>query len=688
MSSDKFNSDHLYLADFPVEHKVQPVDIVTLYHEQRFDELDAVVVCRDKDGNVTATFGQSNWNCLAFSRKKNRSKNNLNFSQLDIYPELQRELKLFTYGWLFNLSPQKRKAPKFSTVNTRLSHTVTTYRFLAQESAHSLSALSSTNMRQKLDEYLIESELATSSLEKSFATINKAIEYIPWHKIALGFARIESQKEAKRLNDIENQQTLVIPERLCHAIYGKAMALIEEALPHAVLIAETERDLQDNYIQGKQMVEDKVKAGGIFAFMNFDRSIKNHKLAVTIKDYQPKQPSELITPLARKLPTIPLKNGTDFKRYLGQLITASYIVCGGFSGMRDSELDKLTPNSYYLDSLSGRELHLLQSHTFKLGEKKETWVTAAVSKTAIDLMSILTEKWRIEMQYPDEKYINSLWVNQTYRSHAPKLITAWNMRLKLFCQQFDFIVTKEDYQESVESNPRSQVKIEKQVVVGQPWPMSTHQFRRNLAFYCVKNRLSSLVALKQQFKHLYLAMTEWYTNGGQLANLRDLTVDPKIQQALDEINAESTTNKIFKQWHSDETLSGAHGKAIMKMRGDVPTIYSSWDTIYKAVKDGKLTLHGSLHSYCKSGYDCDMDGVVAPQFCVDCSSGSSIIDEQQAKWWQKRHRNLSAYIATGDDITVTDRSHYITQIRAAENVMQDFKMEFTPFEAELNITEV
>lgn len=126
----------------------------------------------------------------------------------------------------------------------------------------------------------------------------------------------------------------------------------------------------------------------------------------------------------------------------------------------------------------------------------------------------------------------------------------------------------------------------------------------------------------------------------------------------------------------------------MKMRGDVPTIYSSWDTIYKAVKDGKLTLHGSLHSYCKSGYDCDMDGVVAPQFCVDCSSGSSIIDEQQAKWWQKKHRSLSAYMETGDDITVTDRSHYITQIRAAENVMRDFGMEFTPFEAELNITEV
>ncbi|MEZ9201394.1 hypothetical protein AB4151_03175 [Vibrio splendidus] len=683
MSNDKFNTDHLYLADFSVEHKVQPTDIVTLYHEKRFDELDTVVVCRDKDGNVTATFGQNSWDCFAFSRKK--VKNNLTFSKLDAHPELQRELKLFTYGWLFNFSPQKRKAAKFSTVHSRLSKAMTTYQFLAQENAHTLSALSSTNMRQKFDEHLIERELRFSTLENVFVAINKAIEYTPWHKIALSFTRIESKKEAKRLSDLESQQTLVIPERLCHTIYGKAMALIEEALPHATLIAETERDLQDNYMRGKQILEGKVKAGSIFTFINSDGSIDNHKFSISISDNQPKQPNELITPLARKLPNIPLKNGLDFRQYLGHLITASYIVCGGFSGMRESELDKLTPNSYYQDSLSGRELHLLQSHTFKLGEKRETWVTAAVSKTAIDFMSILTKSWRENAQYPDEKYANSLWVNQTLRSHAPKVISDWNRRLNQFCKYFDFVVSDGDYQECVESNPRSQVKIEKQVVVGQPWPMSTHQFRRSLAFYCVKNRLSSLVALKQQFKHLYLAMTEWYTNGGKLASLRDLKVDTKIQQALEEINAETTANKIFKQWHSDETLSGTHGKAIMKMRGDVPTIYSSWDVIYKAVKDGKLTLHGSMHSYCKSGYDCDMDGVIAPQFCVDCDSGSSIIDEQQAKWWQKKHRSLSAYMALGEDISVTDRSHYITQIRAAENVMRDFGMAFTAFEAELTV---
>lgn len=74
MSNDKLNTDHLYTADFPVENKIQLAEIISLYHEQRFDELDAVVVCRDKDGNVTATFGQSDWDCFAFSRKKKKEQ--------------------------------------------------------------------------------------------------------------------------------------------------------------------------------------------------------------------------------------------------------------------------------------------------------------------------------------------------------------------------------------------------------------------------------------------------------------------------------------------------------------------------------------------------------------------------------------------------------------------------------------
>ncbi|WP_220745232.1 hypothetical protein [Shewanella colwelliana] len=680
------DTSKLYLPDFPQLHKVKDVDVVTLYHERRFEELDAVVICKDKDGIVTATFGQNSWDCLPFSRKK--ANNSLNFEELNSSPTLQRELKLLSIGWLFNKSPKRKKAIQFSSVRSRLRNMGVVYRFLLANKHSSLKCLSSSVAWDEFEYFLQESDYAQGTIESIFVAINTAINDESWHKFELGLNPIKSNIEARRISFNEAQQTLVIPERICDAIYGKAIELVNGAHPYRQLILDIEKSLQHNYIEGVRNLEEKIKQGNRYSFMGKGGSIDKRKYISAAQELQPHKVKDLVAPLAAKVPSIRLKNGTDFNRYWGQLTNACYIVCGGFSGMRDSEIDKLTAKSYYKDSFEGRDFHMLQSHTFKLGHKRETWITASSSKTAIELMATLTEEWRKETTYPDKKYIDTIWVNKTYRSKPPTLITGWNKRLQRFCKQFNFIVTEEDFAECLESNPRSLNRVKKDVTVGNPWHMTTHQFRRTLAFYCIKNRLGTLVALKQQFKHLYLAMTEWYTNGGKLASLRALKVDKQVQKALDEINAETTANKIFKQWHSDETLSGVHGKAIMKMRGDIPTIYSSWDVIYKAVKDGKLTLHGSMHSYCKSGYDCDMDGVVAPQFCVDCSSGSSIIDEQQAKWWQKKHRSLVAYMESGEEISVSDHSHYVTQVRAAEKVMADFDMPFTPFEAELKVMEL
>ncbi|EMI4516310.1 hypothetical protein V6560_003880 [Vibrio parahaemolyticus] len=673
----------LYLPGFPEQHKVKDVNVFKLYHEGRYEELDAVVVCKDKEGNVTATFGQDRWDLMPFARRA--GKNYFNFNQWNDSKTLQREMKLITFGWLFNKNPQKRKALSFSGVHSRFEKFQVIYRFLLANKFKSLKALSNSNTWSQFEHHLVRMDYSRGTIEHIFVAINAAIKLEPWHQLKLGLIPIKSKVLARELSNLVNQQTLVIPERLANDIYGKALVLVNTALPHQHLIADIETALQVNYLEAKRTIEEKVQQGRNFAFMGMNGEINNQKFALAIGDHQPQKPKEIISPLDGKIDGIDLKNANDFQRYLGQLITACYIVCGGFSGMRDSELGKLTPNSYYKDTFEGRDYHMLQSHTFKFGEKRETWVTAPAAEQAIELASTLTKQWRNDVNYPDDNYTGTLWVNRIARSKPPIVIADWNARLRRFCKHFNFTVTEEDYKECLDSNPNSQERIKKYVKVGQIWLISTHQFRRTLAFYCIKNRLGTLVALKQQFKHVYLAMTEWYTNGGRLASLRDLKVDEQVQKALNEINAETTANKIFKQWHSDETLSGTHGKAIMKMRGDVPTIYSSWDVIYKAVKDGKLTLHGSIHSYCKSGYQCDMDGVVAPQFCVDCGSGSSIIDEQQAKWWQKKHRSLVAYMASGEDISVSDHSHYITQVRAAEKVMDDFNIPFIPFEPNLKV---
>ncbi|WP_299692910.1 hypothetical protein [uncultured Vibrio sp.] len=411
------DTSKLYLPDFPQQHKVTDVDVVTLYHERRFKELDAIVICKDKDGKVTATFGQNSWDCLPFSRKK--GNNSLNFEELNSFPTLQRELKLLSLGWLFNKSPKQRKAIEFSSVRSRLRNMNVVYKFLLENKHSSLKCLSSSVTWSKFEHFLQESNYAQGTIESTFVAINAAINDESWHKLQLGLNPIKSKTEARRISINEAQQTLVIPERLCDAIYGKAIELVNGAHPHRQLILDIEKSLQHNYEEGVRDLEEKIKQGNRYSFMGESGSIDKRKYISAAQELQPHKVKDLVAPLAAKVPNIRLKNGTDFNRYWGQLTNACYIVCGGFSGMRNSEIDKLTPKSYYKDSFEGRDFHMLQSHTFKLGHKRETWVTASSSKTAIELMATLTEEWRKEITYPDKKYRDSIWVNKAYRSKPP-----------------------------------------------------------------------------------------------------------------------------------------------------------------------------------------------------------------------------------------------------------------------------
>ncbi len=677
-----------YPEDFPIEHMVKERDIITLYENQDWDELNNIVVCRNSSGEISATFGQTVWDIRPISRAK--YKGQLDFSYLDRYPELQLQLKLIIYGWLFHKSNSNQNASAISTIISRVTDISHLYEHLAKVGALSLSFLSNKKNWIHFEDTLIAQNLSQSTLEKIFVSTNAALKLQPWLRFSFGFERkVESKNLALKLSDRERQQTLVIPERLSDEIYGKAIELIKGAHPYKEKIAATEVALQRNYLEGKRIVHENIQNGSRYIWTNKEGEIiDKSKYSRGITDHLPTKPKNIISQKLRKIKGIKLDDALDFQRYLGQLITACYIACGAFSGMRDSELGELTPDSYFLDTFEGRDYYMLQSKTFKLGEKMTTWVAAPIVEKAIELISTLTAVWRKERRELDPLFNNTVWCTRIARSKIPTIIPDWPTRLKRFCQQFEFIVTPEDYQECLDSNHQALAKVRNDVIVGLPWPLSSHQFRRSLAYYTIKHRLGTTIALKQQFKHLYLSMTEWYTNGDRLASIRNLAVDEKVQIVLDEINAESTTDRIFKQWHSNEPLSGKHGKAIVKMRGDIPHIYSLWNVIYEAVKKGTLTLHGTAHSYCKNGYNCDMDGVAMPQFCVSCDSGSSIIDKEQAKWWKKKHQSCVRYMQVEDNISHTDRSHYITQIRAAESVMRDFDMPFTPFEHKIKVMEL
>ncbi|MFY7384236.1 hypothetical protein, partial [Enterobacter cloacae complex sp. IR5385] len=234
--------------------------------------------------------------------------------------------------------------------------------------------------------------------------------------------------------------------------------------------------------------------------------------------------------------------------------------------------------------------------------------------------------------------------------------------------------------ECITLNPNSRLRTEKLQNSNTNWPMTTHMFRRTLAVFAVKNNLGSAIAIKQQFGHLRLKMSEWYCEGGIASRMNNVLIDTELQDLIDRERLDNNTRLYYDWFNGITPLSGTHGKAIVAMRQDLPVVYRSWESIWQLLSTGRLTLHGTLHGYCKNGYNCSMDGVVNPAFCVNCRGGGSIIDAENAAWWQRKHAQLIVWLTENPTFSPQEYAHCITQIRAAENVMQDFDLSFQCYE--------
>ncbi|MEH0689932.1 hypothetical protein H4F17_12770 [Vibrio cholerae] len=681
-------NNHLAI-ELPTEINVknipQRVDVTKLYIDKIYTELSKVIVCNDSDGNPTAIFGDNIWNCQSLVTTKNSSRKSLNFEELKGNIDLNYEAKLICYGWIFNRSTWTAAPAKFSTISGRASALIPTYIFLAENKLASITNLSNNSVFSDYLNYLKSLQKSAGTLVHYLSSLQQAALILLHLGIDIQlpeFKPVQLSKKLCKKGSEEREQNLAIPQKIADTLYGKAIELVEQAWNFKSELGDLEFRFQENYKEGQRIVEDKIR-NGEWSWIEIDGDAKNkHAKAREANRFQPYSGQELLDQARSQIPYIPRNaNGHWWNSYRTEIATACFICCGAFSGMRESELFELTKDSFEVATYGNKTFNLVHAKTHKLGVKRTKWVVAPIVKKALELISALNSSLQ-KLLYDEAKndkqkeLAKCLWLSQSRRSLAPIITKNMNLQLRGFAKKHNALVTPEILEECKALNPNSSGRVEKTIAIGQPWYLTTHQFRRTLAVFTVRHRLGNSIALKEQYKHLYLNMTHWYTEGGLATRLKDIQIDEDLKRSIDAEYNLSIASKFMNWINSDTQLSGSHGKAIMEMRNDTPVIYSSWEAIYSAVKNKRLTLHGTMHSYCKSGYDCDMDGVTNPAFCVDCRSGSSIIDEEQAKWWKLQHKNLTDYLKQELDVSPAEYAHCITQIRAAEIVMKDFKIPY------------
>lgn len=657
-----------------------------------------------REGVSVSLFEHDEWDwshyalsAAALSKGK-RSSGIVSFKKFS-QESLRNEIKLLAYGWMFYVSGRFGKEVDVASIGFRCDTILNIiHKFLVSDGKNSLSALSEVNTWAAFTRFMKSLNTSHSTCIQTASTLRAITPLagcLPFY-----FANVASEP-AKWARSVcrqgsEHSQTLAIPERIAEVVYGEAVRMIEDAYPHVDAIESALQQEMLFYAQGKQVVDRLISSGEIdvpAAPKDYFRLIWKHAT---------KPRAKIINTTLQSTGWVPENNfdGAWFSTIQSKLIAAAYICIAGFTGMRDSEIVGVRHDSFYQTNIGGVTVDLVESIHQKLtkGGKVEAWIACPIVEKAIRVAAALSkhlrEQWEAEfvrlrdLGKTHEADIASLvsgllWLSQSSKNELPKYETSKNMgeRLRRFVRDCGDAasVTKSDYENAVLINPDSENKLIEDVKIGSPWPLAKHQMRRTFAVFVVKNKLGHPIALKQQFKHIHLKMTEWYSNGASHARNKQISQDISLNKLIADVLVEQTTHIIV-----DAAHGGAAGGFAVAIQNDA-TIYGSWDSVYALVKQGRLTLHGTAHGYCKNGYQCDMDGVINPASCTSCEN--SIISHDKLEWWSRKHTALVQHLSTSK-LSQHEKSHFITQIRAAENVMLAAGRAFTKYQAGIEVVTV
>ena len=201
-----------------------------------------------------------------------------------------------------------------------------------------------------------------------------------------------------------------------------------------------------------------------------------------------------------------------------------------YTGMRDQEVMRMpyhclsdqvvrqvVVDDQGIERDKPRSVNVLSTTTKFAGFNKEAaWFAPGEVVKAIEVAQAicrgLAKLYKIELDARCPLFLNPSVVCYA-RNSAEVGVTSFKIRGTQGTALHGLSIQSEDLQELAQSDPSRDFYNEPAFAVGQPWPLTSHQFRRSLAFYGSSSGFLSLPTLRAQFKHMTIEMSRYYANG-------------------------------------------------------------------------------------------------------------------------------------------------------------------------------
>lgn len=654
------------------------IDEIFDFENSSISEIQTInpPVSFDNKGVPVSYWNDDIWNFNVFSKKKNDGIVDFNTYKEKLSRNLFQELKLSTlivgldkFNSTTNISRTKVIASTISTffiisnklkLNsiTELSDSLN-FELLLKEldglytSKTLLQKLIYLRVLENINIKGIPLSLGLSQKKRVFKNYDYSLE-----ELSIKYAKNEG-KEVK--------QTLYIPQRVHSEIVYNSISFVKKYIDN---IKNIEKYLEAEYLEyakALDIVNNNIE--------NKNKTGKEKQLKIKTLRNSPNTNILSGKEILEKYDLHKIfKNPSDLAEQCRMLSTSCIILILTFSGMRIEEVLNIKKDGYK-EINSEPKLHIIRSYETKIsGGQTVDYITSPIIKDVFEILIRLqstTVKYDKEIDNKDNLFVSSK--NQKLFSYSDKSQIRKNM--KNFIKKLNIKLKSEDLKEHKLLNQNSGAYIKEDDF----WDLNSHQFRRTLIVNFVSHHLSSVNEVKQQVKHMYATMTEYYAKNSQLIEYFNLNQPENILESIQEELLNENVRKYKDFYYSDNHLAGNKGHEIVKERKIADVL--SDEEIKLMFKTGAYKLTKSTYGYCTKGSDCDKAGVVDPTFC-GASCETMIITKENAEQWKKLYLRNKKYLDMKDNSLIfgslnmdSAKTLMKSQNSVAEKILKEFKIE-------------
>lgn len=168
------------------------------------------------------------------------------------------------------------------------------------------------------------------------------------------------------------------------------------------------------------------------------------------------------------------------------------------------------------------------------------------------------------------------------------------------------LITEADILELEAIDPFRNWRADKKFEIGNPWKVTSHQFRRSIAVFAGQSELITFPSLKRLLNHVTKVMSAYYMKGCSANNYIFGLLNPELTLEMKRAKADADTALYIRNVvRSEQELYGFHGSRVMQERVNSPWLHDSLEATAKQVRLGLLAYEETPIGGCVSNKPCD-----------------------------------------------------------------------------------